>query len=344
MNQFQATLQHTRRVTTAVHDEMIRWTTNLLQLSGLESVDVWGRFPPEGTVRSHMVLFPYRVGPEPKSVENAYGASLMTADPYPSDKVGKIPTPYRELGRILLDAAGILFPEAGAIDTVKRGKAVPFPRVDSLPTALKDWYDQQDDDLQDPFVVTDSHGERYARPPALRWRPGISIWAHYIAVAGDPGRGVADRTSDAPPLSLPALSALTVGIQTKRVISVDLPAQPWPDELRGYVTAMHTSLGEIDTDEAKALTARLGETIPELDRTMAYDFGIIPVHDLSMHEFALLTQALQRPLQAVLNFRIQFDMGAQPVFLPSAMVSFRRARNVAESSRGGSSSGISRTR
>jgi hypothetical protein len=57
---------------------------------------------------------------------------------------------------------------------------------------------------------------------------------------------------------------------------------------------------------------------------------VIPVHDLTMHEFALLTQALQRPLQAVLNFRLNFSFGDIPEFQPSTVVSMRYARNKKE--------------
>jgi hypothetical protein len=321
----QPMLEHTSKVTTLVHDELIRWVGGLLRDAGLEAVDVWGRFPPEGTVRSHLVLFPYRVGPEPKGLENARGASIMTQETLATDKVGKVPLPWRNLGRQLVDVVGLIFPEAGAIHNPTRGPVMPYPKVSALPKPLRAFYEAQDPTAEDPWVVMDE-GERYARPPSLRWRPGISVWAHYLAVAGDPGRGVADRTSDAPPLALAALSCLSVGIQVIRNLKVDLPAMPKPEGLPEFVQALIGSLREIGTEEAVAMIAPLEETIAQLGSVASYEFGVIPVHDLTMHEFALLTQALQRPLQAVLNFRLNFSFADLPEFGPSSVVSIPKPR------------------
>lgn len=326
MNDYQPILEHSARITNLVHDELIAWVGSLLKDAGLEAVDVWGRFPPEGTIRSHLVLFPYRVGPEPKNLENARGASIMTREQFASDRVQKIPTPWRDLGRNLLDAVTILYPDATAIDTPARPSVLPFPRVDELPAPLRAWYRAQDPEDEEPFVLVDE-GEWFARPPSLRWKPGISVWAHYIAVAGDPGRGVSDRTSEAPPLSLAALSVLSVGIQLVRNLKVELPPMPFEKKLRGYVEAVRDALAEIDTVEAGQLKDQMNDTLAALQRTATYDFSVIPVHDLTMHEFALLTQALQRPLQAVLNFRLNFSFGDIPEFQPSTVVSMRYARN-----------------
>lgn len=315
----QPILEHTNIVTTAVHDELIRWSQGLLRQAGLESVDVWGRFPPEGTVRSHLVLFPYRVGPEPKSLENSRGASIMVRKALPSDKVARVPTPWRDLGKQLVEASHGLFPPV-TVDRPQTRKRFPFPTLSELPSALADWYASQDTQAEDPWTMTHD-GELYARAPSLSWFPGVSLFAHYIAVAGDPGRGVSDRTSDAPPLSLGALSTLTVGIQHERILNVELPAMPAPPELMGFVEAMRSALISHDDEDLRALGERMAETIVALSATEAYQFGIVPVHDLSMHEFALLTQALQRPLQAVLNFRIAFQLGATPVFAPGTVVS-----------------------
>ncbi len=320
-----AMLSHTNKVTQLVHDELISWTGSLLRDAGLEAVDVWGRFPPEGTVRSHLVLFPYRVGPEPKNLENARGGTLMTREAYPSDRVGRIPKPWRELGMRLLDTVGILFPEAGVIDTPSRHNVAPFPRVDELPKPLRDWYMAQEPDHADSFVLKED-GDLYARPPALHYRPGLSVYAHYIAVAGDAGRGVSDRTSDAPPLSLAALAVLSVGIQKQRNIHVELPPMPFSPELFGYLQATRDALKLSDHEDAGPLAELIEDSLQAVNKTSTYDFAVIPIHDLSMHEFALLTQALQRPLQAVLNFRMAFQLGDEPEFKPSVVVSMRQGR------------------
>ena len=56
---------------------------------------------------------------------------------------------------------------------------------------------------------------------------------------------------------------------------------------------------------------------------------IHPIHDLTNHEFALLMQALQKPLQAALNLQLRLHLAAQPLFTPSAAVQIR-ASNVSE--------------
>jgi len=319
-------LLHTSRVTNLVHDELIRWVGGLLKDAGLEAVDVWGRFPPEGTIRSHLVLFPYRVGPEPKNLENARGATLMTRDRYPSDKVGRVPTPWRNLGSTLMDIVNRMYPDAGQLDTPARPATLPFPFVDDLPKPLRDWYASKSPEEAEPWVLEED-GDLYARPPALSWRPGVAIGTHYIAVAGDAGRGVSDRTSDAPPLSLAALSCLTVGIQVERVLKASLPPMPYPDDLKDFLLALREACKLMDNEEYHELGDQLEQNIADLEKVAEYSFGILPMHDLSMHEFALLTQALQRPLQAVLNFRLMFSFGDYPVFEPSSVVSFRYARN-----------------
>jgi hypothetical protein len=323
---YKPVLEHASKVTNFVHDELIRWVGGLLKDGGLESVDVWGRFPPEGTVRSHLVLFPYRVGPEPRILENSRGASLMTSETFPSDKVGKVPTPWRNLGKLMYEAVNLLYPDAGGIDTPARPSTLPFPRLADMPAPLRAWYEAQDRTLAESFVIEED-GELYARPPALGWRPGISVWAHYIAVAGDAGRGVTDRTSDAPPLSLAALAVITVGVQLERSVTVELPPMPYAAELRTWLDAAVESLAQSGDAERIALGEQIADARKALERTAEYSFAIIPHHDLTMHEFALLTQAMQRPLQAVLNFRIMFSLGDVPEFAPTSVVSMRYARN-----------------
>lgn len=324
---------HVSKVTGAVHETLIRWTGNLLKDSGLESVDVWGRFPPEGTVRSHLVLFPYRVGPEPKMLENAPGTSLMRIDSTRRERTTFIPTPWLELGRLLTLASERFYPEAGMVDTPRRPMVSPYPKLEDLPGPLREWYRSRAD--SDKAWVVEDFGVAHCRPPAAFWKPGVTVMAHYLAVAGDPGRGVADRTSDAPPLSLSALSVLTVGIQVERQIAVELPPMPFDRDMDGYVNAVADALDELDeseeveegTEHPHQQAAQLRTLLTELTSPAEVNFSVIPVHDLSMQEFALLTQALQRPLQAVLNFRLTFELGARVEFTPSATVSMRQARN-----------------
>jgi len=326
-------LAHSNLITNRVHDELIRWTGQLLKDAGLEAVDVWGRFPPEGTVRSHLVLFPYRVGPEPKMMETSRGATIMTLAEYPSDKFGTVPTAWRDLGKALARSVPRFFPETGHLDTTRRRSqnVAPFPEIDELPKPLADWYRDQDPSEDDPFTLKADAGPLYCRPPSLSWKQGVEVWSHYIAVAGDAGRGVSDRTSDAPPLSLGALSVLTVGIQLDKVVHVELPPMPFDNRIREFGLALIKSLRARESEEEgptnDELADELEDCLERISATGKYSFGVTPVHDLSMHEFALLTQALQRPLQAVLNFQIKFRLGATPDFRPTTVVHVALPKN-----------------
>jgi hypothetical protein len=303
-------------VTTAVHEELIRWAGRLLQDAGLEVVDVWGRFPPEGTVRSHLVLFPYRVGPEPKMIENASGGSLMV----PREQIYKdsVPDGWADLGGIINGAIQRLYPDSGTVNDRKwAASGSPYPRVVDLPKPMQAWYRHAESiEPEAGWIIRADEHER-GRPPSIRWRPGIIITANYIAVTGDPGRGTTERTSDTAPLSLATLSVLATAVQIQRGIKVTLPAPPAPESLMSFLPALADSLEELGGDreelaaDLRALTKKL--TSPEVS-----DVEVHPLHDLTNQEFALLTQALQRPLQAVFNLRIRFRFGAGPLFEPTA--------------------------
>ena len=58
MNQF----AYISQVMSNVHESVEGWARDLLRAAGLETTEVYGQFPPEGSVASHVVLFPYRMG------------------------------------------------------------------------------------------------------------------------------------------------------------------------------------------------------------------------------------------------------------------------------------------
>ena len=58
MNQF----QYISEVMSNVHESVEDWARDLLRTAGLETIEIYGQFPPEGSVASHIVLFPYRMG------------------------------------------------------------------------------------------------------------------------------------------------------------------------------------------------------------------------------------------------------------------------------------------
>lgn len=311
-------------VTTAVHEEMVRWAGRLLQEAGLEVIDVWGRFPPEGTVRSHLVLFPYRVGPEPKMIENAPGGSLMV----PADSSGvreMVPEGWRDVGSMIAEAVQRLYPDAGTVDDRRWHSPSPYPALDDLPEPMRVWYKLADQkEPEKGWVIRADEFER-GRPPSIRWRTGIAIAAHYIAVTGDPGRGTTERTSDTAPLSLAALSVLATAIQLQRGVRVNLPPVPMGDLLESFVVALADSLDELGGDR-EDIAADLRERHRRLRQYETSLVDIHPLHDLTNQEFALLTQALQRPLQAVLNMRVRFQFGAGPLFEPTAALKLSTQR------------------
>lgn len=309
--------KYAAEVTTNVHEELIRWASRLLHDAGLEVIDVWGRFPPEGTVRSHLVLFPYRVGPEPVMIDNAQGASLMgTID---NARRRGVPSSWDRIGNLISAGVQRLYPDSGNINDRKWAAASPYPAIDDLPEPIREWYKMAD--AAQPkagWVIRVDEHER-GRPPSILWRPGITITAHYIAVTGDPGRGTTERTSDTAPLSLATLSVLATAIQMERGIKVKMPPIPMPDILRSFIPALSDSLEELGGSREE-LAAEIREHYEKLINPEVIDIGVMPLHDLSNQEFALLTQALQRPLQAVLNMRVRFKFGAGPMFEPTAAV------------------------
>lgn len=326
--------RHTAMVTTAVHDQLIGWARDLLHDADLEIVDVYGRFPPEGTTRSHLVMFPYRVGPDPKMMDFSKPVSLFRSPRRREHRGPNVPVEWSDLGGTMSKYFEQMYPQIEPYDPkhAHRGDS-PYPLVENLPEPLAAWYGGKEPQDDGEGWVLDIGGRR-ARPPSLMWRPGIHISAFYIALASDPGRGTSSRTSDTAPLALAALSVLSVGIQTQRTIKVRLPHRAVPDDFFAFVAAFADGLEALDLgDEAAEDADRLRQLNDIVGGDSLGDFMIQPVHDLNNQEFALLTQALQRPLQAILNIRLRIPVGAGPQFAPSSQV-FVQSR---KGERGGSS-------
>ena len=321
--------KHTSSVTGAVHDEVIRWTRDILQDAGLDVIDVWGRFPPEGTTRSHLVLFPYRVGPEAKMVDNAPGYNLIV----PSggdERTTIVPVEWMRLGSLIAEQLPEVFPNVQPYDPRRPPVQSPFPRLEEVPSPLRDWYESRGQ--ESPWFIRGNGDDYHIRPPSMFWKKGIEIVAYYMAVAGDPGRGTSQRTSDTAPLSLSALSVLSVGVQRERTLSVEVPPRPIPDHFIDWTMAYcdilekHHELGEV-ADEIRDLA----ETVQQGSRGA---FVLAPVHDLNNQEFALLTQALQRPLEAILNIRLRMMVGDWLDFQPGTSVFVKTSKDSRENGNG----------
>ncbi len=324
--------EHTNRLTTRVHDELIAWAAGLMQKSGLDVVDVWGRFPPEGATRSHLVVFPYRVGPDPKLIDYVPSVSLLAAPGRSEARNSEIPVEWSELGMHLSHYLEYLYPSIAPPDPRRQFSSSPYPLTSELPAPLRKWYEAQDRSEEGPGWVVEDEAGLHARPPALMWHTGTVVSAYYICVAGDPGRGTSSSTSDTAPLALAALSVLSMGIQHNRTIRVKVPARPIPDGFYDFIEAYAASckgLGPQDTGEDAP--AQMLKMLEFIRAESVGEFQLDPVHDLNNQEFALLTQALQRPLQAVLNLRLRIPVGSGPDFMPSSQIVLNTGRK-----RGGS--------
>lgn len=314
---------HVSDITRTVHDSLVNWGRTKLGEAELETVEVYGQFPPEGMVSSYLVLFPYWVGPTPKMVEQGSPVSLLRQVKYGDGKINFIPVGWRRLGRRLQRVVDTLWTMPGPLHGV-RVRDYPNPEVDKLPKPLAKWYTarekarKKDDPEGQPWVV-EREGKKYAPPPSLMWKPGIHLVIRYIAVASDPGRGTSDYSSTAAPLALPALSVLATGVHLERRLKVKVSPPPLSKDFKSFLEAIVASTEGDEKEKLVELQKMLQE--PE-----EIGIAIAPVDDLNNQEFALLMQALQRPLQAALNFQLRVVLGAYPMFEPGTVTRMRSPR------------------
>jgi len=295
----------------AIHDALIGWVRTLMQEANLETVEVYGQFPPDGTVAAHLTLFPYFVGPVPKLVETGKMTSLLHVTQIGDGKVDFVPDAWRELGGLMMQILERWYPNQRP-KTSSQQRGYVHPTLDTLPKPVAEWYRQQEPEgvEQIPWLV-ERDGKLFAPPPSLSWSPGLVMEIRYVAVASDPGRGTSQYTSEKAPLTVPALSVLATGIHMEKEFRMVQETQLIPPALDSFIEAVAASLDGEEVDQVRALLKTLREpeeiTVP-----------VSPVHDLNNQEFALLMQALQRPLQAALHLQVEVVLGAHPVFLPAA--------------------------
>ncbi len=314
---------HVADITRTVHDALVNWGRTKLGEAELETVEVYGQFPAEGTVSSHLVLFPYWVGPTPKMVEQGSPVSLLRQVKYGDGKINFIPVGWRRLGDKLQRMVDEVWTLPGPLHGV-RVMDYPNPEVSKLPKPLAKWYTAREKERKKedpdglPWVV-ERNGKKYAPPPSLMWKPGIHLVIRYIAVASDPGRGTSDYSSTAAPLALPALSVLATGVHQERRLKVTVKPPPLSEHFEGFLDALVTTT---KGEEKKGLL----ELKSMLQEPEEIGIAIAPVDDLNNQEFALLMQALQRPLQSALNFQLRVVLGARPMFEPGTVTRMRPAR------------------
>jgi len=308
--------QHTADLTHTVHDALVRWGRRLLKMADLETVEVYGQFPPEGTTASHMVLFPYWVGPLPKMVEQGRQMSLMNPVKHGDGKVNFVPIGWWQLGEVLSRISAEWYPNVRPM-VGDKNHPVPMPKLADLPKPMQKWYRDTDKATGDnEYWIAKWNKVDHAPPPALAWKPGIHLVVRYIAVASDPGRGTSQYSSTGAPLALPALAVLATSVHLERRVKLTAKPPPLPEHLDTFLTAMSKSIKGPDKEKLDDLT-KLLKTPEEVG------IAISPVDDLSNQEFALLMQALQRPLQACLNFQVRMVLGSEPVFEPGVVTRTR---------------------
>lgn len=301
--------QHVSAVMGAVHEGFVSWARAHLREAGLEDVEVYGRFPSEGTTRSHVVCFPYRLGPSPKLIDTTKGVSLLRFKRAHDDKEMFVPDVWAQLGNALAECIDQVYPQPDPKQR-QRGQRTRPVGLDELPKPLAGWYrERAKDDLEDPWI-SEVRGQTIIRVPALWWQPAFHLTTYYIVLANDGGRGTSSRTTVGPPLALPSLSVIAAAVHVRKVLHIEVPALPHSAELDSLMDAMGASVGGEMKERLDDLKARLSAT----DNV---DVGVVPVHDLSNHEFATLMTALNRPLQPSLNLMLRLPLAAQPILSPS---------------------------
>ena len=346
-----------------LHRVLARWAEERLRLAGLEHIRVLGHFQPQGSSEPSLVIFPYRITPFPHLVENTPGVNLTgnwltTARPGDPSQQRRLqgrsasasqllPHTWRAVGkavgrrlRWLVEGIGANQLGAGRNMRGHRGPMMAQITLDSLPPRLRDWYKAAhegqrevwesvamlvtpDPDPYEPWLY-DVNGVEYARLPYLTWMPGFDMTFFYLLVGQGEARRDADWNPVDPPLSMPALTVISAGIQLER--QLNLHANPWL--ISPYLIELIEILDEevrppdsldeepMDHDEPGALT----ELVHEASKPPPCKVALRPVHDLSNQEFSLLMQALQRPLEPAVNVSLGLKMGGGPRLTPGSVL------------------------
>ena len=157
MNQF----AYISQVMSNVHESVEGWARDLLRSAGLETTEVYGQFPPEGSVASHVVLFPYRMGGADSQIATPYSElSLMGLRAHKGSVPG-MPTVWGRLGELFTECIMEKYPKM--TKGPHAGKPHPAPQISRLPQPLADWYDAQQDTGTGVSWVTELGGEQFAR-------------------------------------------------------------------------------------------------------------------------------------------------------------------------------------
>ena len=313
------TLEHISTVSSAVHEGLEAWARGLLRDAGIETTEVYGSFPPEGTIASHIVLFPYRVGPaenqinQPDQVESLVGPRARNLS-----AAGGVPPMWLDIGACITKMIMEAFPRAGT-----RGRPMelphPSPPLSEIPEAMRAWYEKQRDSGGEDTWIVDRNGVQHARLPSLAWQPPIVLRMQYLVVVGEGARGTADRATSTAPIAVQTLSVLAAGLQMRRQISVRVPPAPYDKEIVPFCKAMAKTLGGDDAE-------RLRNAVQDLGRKADVTITLLPGSNLTNADFTGLMQAMQRPLQPTLHLGVQMALGGAAMFAPGVNAEVRSDR------------------
>ena len=299
-------LEYISAVSSSVHEAVENWARNLLRDAGIETTEVYGQFPPEGAVASHIVLFPYRISQGDEQVAQPYQEMSMLGARAEKALTGAIPPDYMLVAKAITRMITEKFPtlQKGPY----RGRPHPAPPIGQLPKSVRDWYEAQEDDGKESAWITKYQDHAFARLPSLAWVNGVTLKIQYLVVVGEGARGTSERAA---PIAIQGLSVLTAGSQMQRQLFIRAPSLPYDPSLDGYIEAV---AGCFDDDPE--FQEQLLATIPRLSKKINLPVKLLPGAKLTNADFTGLMQALQRPLQPTLHLALQMQVGGGPIFAP----------------------------
>lgn len=299
MNQY----EYISEVMSSVHESIETWTRDLLRHAGIETIEVYGQFPPEGSIASHIVVFPYRLSGADSQIAAPYQEinlmGLRAGGPQP----GMHPM-WGQLGKKFTECIMEKYPKV--TQGPHTGKPHPAPPVKALAKPLREWYKSQGDDKSSSSWVTLLGKMPHARLPSLVWVPGATLKMNYLVVVGEGARGTAEREA---PVAIQALSVLAAGMQLSRRLDVRIPPPPFDRNIIGYAKAV----AEVFDDDSMS---SLLDQLENMDEDIYLQITLIPGNSLTNSDFTGLMQALQRPLQPTLHLSVSLSVGGMPRFSP----------------------------
>lgn len=299
MNQY----EYISEVMSSVHESIEGWTRDLLRHAGIETIEVYGQFPPEGSIASHVVVFPYRLSGADSQIAAPYQEINLMGSRASGSQPGMHPM-WGQLGKKITQCIMEKYPKV--TKGPHNGKPHPSPPVKALAKPLREWYKAQGDDQSTSSWVTLLGKMPHARLPSLVWVPGASLKLNYLVVIGEGARGTAEREA---PVAIQALSVLAAGMQLNRRINVRIPPPPFDRDIIPYARAVSEVLDDGSMDPILA-------QLENLDEDVYLQVTLIPGNSLTNSDFTGLMQALQRPLQPTLHLSVSLSVGGLPRFTP----------------------------